>query len=199
MALVAALWLGSAGAAVAQPHDAARTTTVEDSAIGRALALIGQPMNPVVIVDAEQARRMYGRLAGAGEPPADLNAFRAPGDPADPRIYVVRSSRVYRDALRRGNALAVLKLAATLVHERVHDTDGEAAAYRLQSDFVRSRLHMLSPAQRRHGWHYVQALDWRAAALAPDRLLALRQAAAARRSPAAEPPDARTDAVLVLK
>ena len=50
--------------------------------------------------------------------------------------------------------MTVLILAGTLVHEQVHNTDRELAAYRLQADFVRSRLQRLPrrdlDAARRH-------------------------------------------------
>jgi hypothetical protein len=146
----------------------------EDPAIARALALVDSDIGPVTVIDGEQARQMYARVAGAGEPPRGLNAFRAPGDPADRHIYVLGSSAVYQAARRRPTTLAVLKLAATLVHERAHDSEGESGAYRLQALFVKVRLGTLPPSQRSEGQRYLEALEMRAAALAPERLLALR-------------------------
>jgi hypothetical protein len=73
-------------------------------------------------------------------------------------------SGVYTTAVRTRSALAVLKLAATLLHEQVHNTDGEFAAYRMQSDFVRSRLRSLPCRQQEEARLYVQNLDVRAQA-----------------------------------
>jgi hypothetical protein len=93
----------------------------------------------------------------------DVPAFAArPGDPSDANIYVNEASAVYASAVRKPSALALLKLAATLVHEQVHNTDGEFAAYRLQSDFVRSRLTSIPGQQRDEAHAYVQGLDARA-------------------------------------
>jgi hypothetical protein len=60
----------------------------------------------------------------------------------------------------------LLKLAATLVHEQVHNTDGEFAAYCIQADFVRSRVQGVSWRQREPVLLYVQGLDARARAFA---------------------------------
>jgi len=59
-----------------------------------------------------------------------------------------------------------LKLAATLVHEQVHNTDGEFAAYRLQSDFVRSRLKGLPSRHAEAAARFLENVEARARALA---------------------------------
>ncbi len=133
----------------------------DDPVIQQALNVIGQPVNPVKVVGAREIREIYARVR-AGAPPAGLNAFRATGDASDPSIYVNRDSLVYKDAARTSSVFGLLKLAATLVHEQVHNTDGEFAAYRLQSDFVRSRLSSLPPRQQEEARRYLQGLDARA-------------------------------------
>ena len=152
-----------------------RTNRHHDPVIQRALAIVGEPLNPVVVVDIERARQMYARTPGAGGLSPRVNAFRAPGNRGDPRIYLLSQSVVYRRAARSPTVLDMLKLAATLVHEQIHAEDGDAAAYRLQADFVRSRLHSLPGAQREPGRRYLEALEARAVGLAPERLrLSLR-------------------------
>lgn len=146
-----------------------RTIQHDDPLVRQTLTVLGQAVNPVRVVDLAQAREMYARTPGAGAPPAGLNAFRAPGDADDPYIYLNRDSTVYRSAARKPAALALLKLAAILAHEQVHDTDGEFAAYCLQSDFVRSRLKSMPWRQREDARWYLEGLDARARATSPAR------------------------------
>lgn len=141
-----------------------RTMHHDDPVIQRALVVVGQPVNPIRVVGLQEIREIYARLR-AGAPPAGLTAFRATGDASDPSIYVNSDSHVYRGAARRPSALGLLRLAATLVHEQVHNTDGEFAAYRLQSDFVRSRLNSLPWRQQEEARRYLRGLDARAQAL----------------------------------
>lgn len=144
-----------------------------DETVQKALAVLGRPV-PVRVVAPSEIRQIYGRVAAV--PPSGLIAFRAPGDRTDATIYVNSDSDVYRSASRKASGLALLKLAATLVHEQVHDTDGEAAAYRRQSDFVRDRLKGLPWRDREAAWRYVRELDARADAfLRVADVLRLRQ------------------------
>jgi hypothetical protein len=144
--------------------DVERIRQHDDPVIQQALIVLGQAVNPIRVSAPAQIREIYARRLGAGAPPAGLNAFRAP---YDPHIYVNMDSGVYTSAVRTRSALAVLKLAATLLHEQVHNTDGEFAAYRMQSDFVRSRLRSLPWRQQEAARLYVQNLDVRANAFAP--------------------------------
>jgi hypothetical protein len=151
--------------------DAERSVHHPDPVIERALAIVGQPLNPVTVAGAEDIRRLYSRALDAG-PPEGLDAFRAPGDASDPRIYVNRDSPIYRRAARSPSALVVLQLAATLAHEQVHNTDREFAAARLQADFVRSRLDRLPRRERDAARRYLERLEGRARALARAEVLA---------------------------
>ena len=135
-------------------------------AIQQALAVVGQTVNPIRVVGSAQIRELYAGRAGVSPPGPGLNAFRAPGNPADPHIYVNEDSAIYRTAVEKPSPLALLTLAATLVHEQVHNTDAELAAYRLQADFVRSRLPRLPWRQREAGRAYLERLDGKAQALA---------------------------------
>jgi hypothetical protein len=132
-----------------------------DPAIERALRIVGHPLGPVNIVSLQEIREIYRHL-GAGAPPAGLNAFRLRAGGAEARIYVNRDSRLYRRAARHPSPLDLLRLAATLVHEQVHDTDGEHAAYTIQADFVRCRLAGLPRKYRQDARLYLQQLDARA-------------------------------------
>lgn len=150
----------------------------DDPVIQQALIVVGQPVNPVKAVGLGEIREIYARVR-AGAPPAGLIAFRATGDRSDLSIYVNRDSSVYKDAARSSSALGLLKLAATLVHEQVHNTDGEFAAYRLQSDFLRSRLSSLSRRQQDDARRYLRGLDARANGLGhAERVLRERATAA---------------------
>jgi hypothetical protein len=131
-----------------------------DGPIPAALAVLGQRVNPVRVAGAEEIRAIYGK--GGVAPPAGLNAFRAPYHANDPAIYVNGDSELYRRAARTLSPLVLLQLAATLLHEQVHNTDGEAAAYRLQSDFVRDRLQHLPGRVREDARRYIERLDARA-------------------------------------
>jgi hypothetical protein len=137
------------------------TAAHTDPVIQRALLVIGQPISPVKLVSVQEIREIYNRL-GAGPPPSGLNAFRVRAGGEDARIHVNRDSDLYRRAARNPSPLHILRLAATLVHEQVHDTDGEHAAYRVQADFVRSRLMDLPRRHRAEARRYLQKLDERA-------------------------------------
>ena len=145
--------------------DVERTMRHDDSAIQQALIVLGQAINPIRVVSPEEIREIYAR-AGIGEPPAGLHAFRAQRDMSDPNIYVNKNSPVYRNAARKPSALSVLKLAAMLAHEQLHNTDGEFAAYRVQSDFFRSKLNGMPWRQREAARQHLQELDARARSLA---------------------------------
>jgi hypothetical protein len=75
--------------------NAARITHHADPAVQRALTLLAQPLNPVMVIDMERARQIYGRT-NSGAPPTGLIAFRAPDDVLDLSIYVNRAATVYR-------------------------------------------------------------------------------------------------------
>lgn len=168
----AILLLASAAVHAAVPP--ARTVRHDDHVIQRALDFVAQPLNPILLVSIDRARAIVAATPGGGVLSPRVNAFRAPGAHAAPHIYVIRESAVYRRAAR-AETLGLLKLAATLVHEQVHATDGDAAAYRLQADFVRTRLHTAPIAQREAGRRYLEALDARAAGLARERLVHSRR------------------------
>ena len=128
--------------------------------------VLGQNVNPVKVLDAEQINDIYARAAAAPPHLLELTAFRARGVVTDPHIYVNRESAIYRAAINKPSALTILKLAATLAHEQVHNTDGELAAYRLQSDFVRSKLEGVPRRQRKDACAYLQSLEAKAQAIA---------------------------------
>jgi hypothetical protein len=162
---------------LAPGREVERTMIHEDPVIQRALIVLGQEMNPIRVVGPDEIREIYAAIWGAGDASLGLDAFRAPGELSDPNIYVNKDSGVYRRAARELSALTLLKLAATLAHEQVHNTDGEPAAYRVQADFVRSRLQTLRWHQREEAQQHLQTLDARARALARlDRTLARRRA-----------------------
>lgn len=135
-------------------------------AVRQAIAVLGQKVNPVKVLDAEQINDIYARAAAAPPHLLELTAFRARGVVTDPHIYVNRDSAIYRAATNKPSVLAILKLAATLAHEQVHNTDGELAAYRLQSDFVRSKLESVPRRQRKEACAYLQSLEAKAQAIA---------------------------------
>jgi hypothetical protein len=151
---------------VPRPGDGPRTTEHHDPVIRQALALLGQAVNPVKVVGPEEVPETYRRWGSFLSPPSGLNAFRGPDRRCDPYIYVSRGARVYRASAAKPSPINLLKLAATLAHEQVHNSDGEHAAYRLQSDFVRSRIRSLSWRHRGEAQHYLGELDARAAAFA---------------------------------
>jgi hypothetical protein len=128
----------------------------------RALLLVTPPADEVRVLSSRQLDEIYLREAGT-RPPAGLNAFRLEGDP---RIYLNAESKVYQQAGSRPRAFHALRLAATILHERVHETDGEYAARRLQADFVRSQLRSLPSSQRREAERYWSTLEGRALSLA---------------------------------
>jgi hypothetical protein len=128
--------------------------------------VLGQKVNPVKVLDAEQINDIYARAAAAPPHLLELTAFRARGVVTDPHIYVNRDSAIYRAATSKPSALKILKLAATLAHEQVHNTDGELAAYRLQADFVRSKLEGVPRRQRKDACAYLQSLEAKAQAIA---------------------------------
>lgn len=135
---------------------------LEDPVVREALRILAQPLNPVRVLSAPEVREIYRRTTGA-LPPAGLNAFRITGDR---NIYVNAESEVYSHAARKRTAFDLLRLAATLLHEQVHETDGEYAARRLQADFVRSRLNVFSSSQRVHAESYWRTLEVRALSIA---------------------------------
>ncbi len=138
------------------------TSDDEDAVVAEALRVLPLAITNVRVLSALQVRQIYSRVAGT-VPPAGLNAFRIQGDP---NIYFNAESEVYRDAARAGTAFHLLRLAGTLLHEQVHETDGEYAARRLQADFVRSRLHGLPSSQRERANRYWRTLEGRAISLA---------------------------------
>lgn len=151
--------------AVNRRDDTVRTMDHWDVAVRQALVMLGQPLNPVRVVTPDRIRELYWRT-GMGDPPPELQAFRAPGDLSDPHIYVNADAVVYREALSKPSAVNTLKLAATLVHEQVHNTDREFAAYRLESDFVRSRLKGMSSRQAAAAAPFMERVEAMARALA---------------------------------
>ena len=130
-----------------------------DPVLQRALVVLGQHVNDIHLVSTLEIREMYARTPGAGVPPLGLNAFRLPGDP---NIYVNRDSITYQAASKKRSGFEVVRLAGTLLHEQIHDTDGEAAACRLQSDFVRSRLDSVPRNERERIERYWRLLEARA-------------------------------------
>jgi hypothetical protein len=145
------------------PHpDTVANRAHGDTVITRALLVLSQRVNDVRVLSPVEVRTLFER-AGAGAPPAALTAFRLRNDAT---IYVSGTSAVYRDAAEKPSAFHLLRLAATLVHEQVHDTDGEDAAYRRQADFVRSRLAALPRDERARGYQYWHALEVRAISMA---------------------------------
>ena len=143
------------------PGGAEPTPHVGVTVVHEALQLLPQSLNDARLLSPAQVREVYSRTQGV-LPPAGLNAFRIPDDP---NIYVNAESEVYRDAARNRSAFHLLRLAATLLHEQVHETDDEYAARRLQADFVRSRLDALPPAQRASADRYWRTLEARAVSL----------------------------------
>jgi len=138
----------------------------DDPTIRQALAVLGQPVSPIEVVTFEQAQEIYRRTPGARPLTAQLSeGLRAFRVVRDHRIFVNRDSTDFKDVERRPTPLGLLKLAAILVHEQVHATDGEYAASRLQADFVRSRLHSLPRRERAKGRLYLRDLEARTTAL----------------------------------
>jgi hypothetical protein len=116
---------GLTAAAAVSRTEASRTLTHEDSVIQRALLVLGQPVNPIRVVEPREIGLLYAR-AGVGPLPEGLTAFRAPRDASDPHIYVNQRSLVERGP--NAVAITLLILAGTLVHEQVHNSDLELAA-----------------------------------------------------------------------
>ena len=135
-----------------------------DPVIHHALLVLGQPINPIRVIGPEEIAEIYSNH-GIEDPPPGLLAFRSPVDATDPTIYVNRASNIYLLATRKASSLNVLKLAATLAHEQVHNTDSEMAAYRLQADFVRSRLEEVTWREKEDASRYLAELDARARVL----------------------------------
>ena len=155
MALVTAI------APIGTVSSAEKTATHADPVIQSALLVVGQPISPVTVVSIQEIQEIY-RRQGAGPPPAGLNAFRVITDGEDARIHVNRDSDLYRRAARNPSPVDLLKLAATLIHEQVHEMDDEYDAYRVQADFVRSRLMGLPRRYRNEARRYLEKLDERA-------------------------------------
>jgi hypothetical protein len=133
-----------------------------DPVIGSAMRAFSRPVTDVRVLSPAEVRELF-EGAGGGRPPAGLIGFRLKGDST---TYISSGSEVYRDAARRPSPFHLLRLAATLVHERAHDTDGEAAAYRQQADFVRSRLDSLPRDERARAHAYWRTLEVRAISMA---------------------------------
>ena len=134
---------------------ATRVTTHEDPTIQRALDLLGQGVNPIKTVTPDEATGIYSKY---GKQPSDaMLAFRAPGDQTDPNIYVNNQSDMYKKAGK--DPLAQLMLAATLAHEQVHNTDGEEAARRIESDFIRSKMGSLNHPQQQKAKQRISSLE----------------------------------------
>ena len=133
-----------------------------DPVVEGAAWVLSQPPMAIRVLSPSEIRDVFDRANG-GAPPAGLIAFRIKGDPV---IYLNAQSAVYLDAAQRPSAFHRLRLAATLMHEQIHETDGEDAAYRRQADFVKSRLDEL-PADQRHRAHaYWRVLELRAISFA---------------------------------
>lgn len=150
--------------AVVVRSEVARAMHHADAVIHHALFVLGQPINPIRVLGSEEIAEIYSK-GGIEHPPHGLLAFRSPVDATDPTIYVNRASNIYLLATRKASSLNVLKLAATLVHEQAHNTDSEMAAYRLQADFVRSRLEDVPWREKEDARRYLAELDARARAL----------------------------------
>lgn len=133
-----------------------------DPAVGSALRALSQPVNDVRVLSRPEVRELFER-AGGGVPPAGLIAFRLKGDST---TYINAASEVYRDAAHRPSPFHLLRLAATLLHERMHDTHGEDEAYRRQADFVRSRLDSLPRTEWKRAHAYWRTLEVRAISMA---------------------------------
>lgn len=136
-----------------------------DPVIRRALLLLDD-VNPIAVLTTGEVREIYARTPGARTMPPGLIAFRLPDDPV---IYINRDSVVYSSAATAPSAFASVRLAATLLHEQVHGTDGEYEASRIQADFVLSRMDRATPHERRQLRQYWEVLNARAAALARAR------------------------------
>jgi hypothetical protein len=134
---------------------AARMTTHEDPTVQRALDLLGQGINPIKTVTPDGAKAIYEKY---GRQPSDnMLAFRAPGDKTDPNIYINNQSQMFKDAAK--DPLAQLLLAGTLAHEQVHNTDGEEAARRIESDFIRSKLGGLNYPQQQKAKQRIAGIE----------------------------------------
>lgn len=144
---------------VPRPGDGPTTIEHDDPVIRQALRLLGQPVNAVKVVGSQELLEIYRGWGGGLQPPRGLIAVRAVDRACDPHIYINREARVYRTAVAKPSPIALLKLAATLVHEQAHNSDGEYAAYRLQSDFVRSRIAGLPWRYHAEATQYLRALD----------------------------------------
>jgi hypothetical protein len=132
-----------------------------DPTIRRALDCLGQVVDPVEVVSLDEATALYAGVPGAGAPSPGVIAFRLRRGDSMSRIFVNREAGTYRGAARKPTALSILQLAATLLHEQVHRTDGEQAAYRLQADFVRSRLPRVPRRERARAERYLESLEVR--------------------------------------
>jgi hypothetical protein len=130
----------------------------EDRVVERALALIGQQVNPVAVVNRAAIREIYSRIPGAGTPPPGLNGFRVAGDPA---LYINRDSDVYAAAAQDGSPFAILRLAAVIVHEQGHDGGSELDACRAQLDLVRRLASTVPQRESTRLQQYRDALEAR--------------------------------------
>lgn len=164
--LLASLTMGAAGFVQQTRWEYGAVPTSPVSVVQRALATLGQPVDPVRVVGFDEAREIYRRIPGARALTPDLagtlHAFRVVGGDT---IFINRDSVIYRDVDREPTALGLLKLAGILVHEQTHSNDGEYAATRLQADFVRSRQRALPRREWAAARAYLAELEARATAL----------------------------------
>lgn len=137
---------------------AERTSKHDDRVVQQALVLIGHPVNPILVVNTSEIREIYSRIPGAAVPPPGLNGFRVAGDPA---LYINCDSEVYLAAAQKASPFAMLRLAATIVHEQAHDSGTELAASRAQLDFVRTLAWTVPRRESEKLRQYREALEAR--------------------------------------
>lgn len=144
----------------------------DDPVIQRALALVGQPLNPVRVVGVPEIEAIYqesepGAVGseGARKRLGFVKGFRRPGDHdrKDPNIYINKDNPAYKDARNAKNEWANLALAAILTHEQIHNTEsgaeGERAARIKEADFIRSKMDRLSRGGKEHAKERLRYLD----------------------------------------
>lgn len=124
----------------------------DDPAIRSALEIVGQQLNPVRVIGPDAIQKHY---AGRDEVPSpDMVAFRMP---QDPYIYVNSESKQYNKAKK--NKAARVALAGSLVHEQIHNTDGEEAARRKEADFLESKMRDVPVNDRRNMQLRIMAMN----------------------------------------
>jgi hypothetical protein len=134
---------------------AARSTSHEDPTIQRALTVLGQGVNPIKVVSPEETSAIYAKYGK--QPSEGVLGFRAPGDKKDVNIYINSESNLYKQAKR--SPLAQTLLAGTLAHEQVHNTDGEEAARRIESDFLRSQMEKMQHPHKKELQKRIAAIE----------------------------------------